>query len=189
MVSGINEVNSGIGYQNTSKVKKGQNAEENVKETSFSQQVMKCTSAGGKKTMLCQDALFSMASFVTGESVNVYKADGFSEENPVYLVKGIDSKGNEYEQTINVSDVNPNSCTFLELSVLNAHVGAKGTDSFMQMAIAHSRAGNNSFFDRENYNKAVQENLKDYRTMKAWDSYLRCNNWWQGIMDYYKSVR
>lgn len=180
----IGRVNNGAVYGNTGKTNKTANTDA---ETIYSQQTMKCTACGDKKTMLCRDALFSMASFVTGESVNVYKAEEFSEENPVYLVKGVDSKGNEYEQTINANEVNPNNCTWLELSVLNVHAGNTAGDSFFQMSIAHSRAGNGqeSFFERLNYSEAVQETLKDYKNMKAWDSYLRCNSWWQGIMDYF----
>ena len=44
------------------------------------------------------DAVFSIHHVKTGESANVYRADGFSEDNPVYLVKGTDKNGNEYEQ-------------------------------------------------------------------------------------------
>lgn len=181
MVNGINDVNSGAAYRDTSKVKK-------EREGSFSEKVLTCTSAGGKKTMLCQDALFSQASFVTGESVNVYKAEGFSAENPVYLVKGVDGRGNEYERTINADEVNPHNCTYLELSVLNVHAG-NTKDSFLQMAMIHNRVngGEESFFDRADYNQAAEATLKEYKTMKAWDSYLRCNTWWQGIMDYYLS--
>ena len=36
------------------------------------------------------------------------KADDYSEENPLYIIKGMDKNGNEYEQTVDVSKVNPN---------------------------------------------------------------------------------
>ncbi len=45
------------------------------------------------------DALFSIYDAKTGESANVYRVDDYSEDNPVYLVKGTDINGNEYEQT------------------------------------------------------------------------------------------
>jgi len=38
---------------------------------------------------------------------NVYRADDYSDDNPVYLVKGIDKNGKKYEQTVDVSKVNP----------------------------------------------------------------------------------
>lgn len=191
MAMGIGGIYPDMAYKNrTVEEQKTRQAEtEETKGTSFSDNVLTCTSVGGKKAMLCQDALFSMASFVTGESVNVYKAEGFSETNPVYLVKGIDSKGNEYEKTINADEVNPNSCSFLELSVLNVHAGKSGKDSFMQMAMVHARVGEGeeSFFRKADYNQAVTDTLKEYQTMKAWDSYLKCSSWWQGIMDYFMS--
>ncbi len=191
MTMEIGGIQPDMAYKNkTVEEKRAKQTEsEETKGTSFSGNVLTCTSVGGKKAMLCQDALFSMASFVTGESVNVYKAEGFSEKNPVYLVKGIDGKGVEYEKTINANEVNPNSCSFLELSVLNVHAGKAGTDSFMQMSMIHARIkdGEESFFSKANYNQAAADTLKEYQTMKAWDSYLRCNSWWQGIMDYYLS--
>ena len=58
------------------------------------------------------DAVFSIHHVKTGESANVYRADDYSEDNPVYLVKGTDKNGNEYEQTVDVSKVNPNSCSY-----------------------------------------------------------------------------
>ena len=39
------------------------------------------------------------------------KADDYSEENPLYIIKGMDKNGNEYEQTVDVSKVNPNNCS------------------------------------------------------------------------------
>ena len=67
------------------------------------------------------DALFSIYDAKTGESANVYRADDYSEDNPVYLVKGMDKNGNGYEQTVDVSKVNPNSCSYTEMLALNAH--------------------------------------------------------------------
>lgn len=45
----------------------------------------------------------------------IYKADDYSEENPLYIIKGMDKNGNEYEQTVDVSKVNPNNCSYKDI--------------------------------------------------------------------------
>ena len=52
----------------------------------------------GNIVHITPDALFSIYDAKTGESANVYRADEYSEENPLYIVKGMDKNGNEYEQ-------------------------------------------------------------------------------------------
>ena len=44
------------------------------------------------------EALFSIHHVKTGESANVYWPDDYSEDNPVYLVKGTDKNGKEYDR-------------------------------------------------------------------------------------------
>ena len=62
---------------------------------------LRCQNNGGFETgnvvHIDPDAVFSIHHVKTGESANVYRADDFSEDNPVYLVKGTDINGNEYE--------------------------------------------------------------------------------------------
>lgn len=72
-------------------------------EVEFSKNAMKCISAGNQKTMLCSDALMSYASPRTGESINIYRADNYSKESPIYLVKGLDADGNAFEQEVDAS--------------------------------------------------------------------------------------
>ena len=69
--------------------------------------------ATGNVVHIAPDALFSIYDAKTGESANVYRADDYSEENPFYIVKGMDKNGNEYEQMVDVSKVNPNSCSYM----------------------------------------------------------------------------
>ena len=86
-------------------------------EVQFSQNVMKCVAIGDKKAMLCQDALMSYASPQTGETVNIYRSDSYTEDNPIYIIKGLDADGNAYEQEVDANKINPNKCSFNELMV------------------------------------------------------------------------
>lgn len=80
---------------------------------------MKCTGTTTQKTALYSDALMSYASPQTGESVNIYKTMNYSEENPLYVIKGLNAEGDEFEEMVDASKINPNKCSFIELMVLN----------------------------------------------------------------------
>ena len=56
-------------------------------EVQFPKNVMKCVASGEQKVMLCQDALMSYASPQTGESVNIYRSDSYTVDNPIYIMK------------------------------------------------------------------------------------------------------
>lgn len=92
---------------------------------------VKAASSAKNVVHIDPDALFSIHDAKTGESANVYKADNYSEDNPLYLVKGIDKNGNEYEQTVDVRKVNPNSCSYTEMLALNAHTGNKSDSNII----------------------------------------------------------
>ena len=56
------------------------------KQGDFKKNVLTCVGMGTQKVMLRSDALISYASPKTGESVNIYHADNYSKENPVYII-------------------------------------------------------------------------------------------------------
>ena len=103
------------------------------------------------------DAVFSIHHVKTGESANVYRADDYSEDNPVYLVKGTDKNGNEYEQTVDVSKVNPNGCSYTEMLALNAHTGNKSDSNFMTMSILKDKMDGASYHEKADYMAMAHE--------------------------------
>ena len=133
------------------------------------------------------DALFSIYDAKTGESANVYKADDYSEDNPVYLVKGMDKNGNEYEQTVDVSKVNPNSCSYTEMLALNAHTRNKSDSNFLSMAIMKDKAGTASYHEKGDYLSAAFALMNDMKTLGNWDGYLRYGKWINDILAFCKS--
>ena len=145
--------------------------------------------ASGTKNVVhfAPDALFSIYDAKTGESANVYRADDYSEENPLYLVKGTDKNGNEYEQTVDVSKVNPNSCSYTEMLALNAHIGNKSDSNFLSMAIMKDKAGTASYQDKADYLSAAYALMDNMRTLGSWDGYLRYGKWINDILTFCKS--
>ncbi len=162
-----------------------------VEEGSFSEQlkgtaktVMQCVSAGGHKVSLFSDALMSYASPNTGESVNIYRADDYSEDNPLYLVKGLDARGNEFEQMIDASTINPNNCSYNEMMVLNLETGHTSPEDYIHSVALQDKAGVNSFMEQKNYIGFMLELADDYKTLGSWDSYFSVNEWMQNLLDY-----
>ncbi len=148
-----------------------------VKEMSATQNVVHIT----------PDALFSIYDAKTGESANVYRADNYSEDNPLYLVKGMDKNGKEYEQTIDVSNVSPSNCSYTEMLALNAHTGNTSDSNFLSMAIMKDKAGTASYHEKADYLSAAYALMDDMKTLGNWDGYLRYDKWINDILNFCKN--
>lgn len=120
-------------------------------EVQFPKNVMKCVAAGGQKTMLCRDALMSYASPQTGESVNIYRAENYSEEHPIYLIKGLDAEGNAYEQKVDASKINPNHCSYNEMMVLNVETDHTSPGDKLHSIAVREKSGTGSYFEVTDY--------------------------------------
>lgn len=150
----------------------------------FQNQVMKCVSVGNQKTALYSDALMSYASPQTGESVNIYKADSYSADNPVYLIKGLDANGNEFEQEIDASKINPRHASYNELMVLNLETGHTSPSDYLHAVAVRDKAGVGSYFEKADYIAYAQSAANDQKTMKNWASYLSYDKWIQSLLRY-----
>lgn len=156
----------------------------------FSGQVMKCVSAGGQKVMLNSDALMSYASPQTGESVNIYRAERYTKDNPIYVVKGLDANGKEFSYEVDAAKIDPNRCSFNDLMVLNVETGGNTPENYLHAVAMRDKAGVSSYFEQADYLSAGKAALSDYRTIGAWDSYLSMDKWLQRIIAYAaKSVK
>lgn len=190
---------TGIGYNNQNYIQEsGINARSekavnrnktgtntNAGSTDFS---IKYVQAGsGNKVYLDPEAIFSVCHAQSGESVNVYRAEDFSEENPIYIVKGTDANGNEYEEKIDVSKVNPNHCSYKEMLALGIHTGKKSDSLFFSMSILKDKAANASYSEKADYMSMLSELRSDMKTLGNWDGYLRYDKIITDILEYCKN--
>lgn len=153
-------------------------------EVQFNNNVMKCTAVGNHEVMLCSDALMSYGSPQTGESVNIYKSEHYSKDNPVYLINGLDAKGNPFEQEVDASKINPNHCSYNEMMVLNVETGHTSSKDFLKMAAVRDKAGTNSYFDAADYISYAKDVMNDMKTLGNWASYLSYDKWIGDILKY-----
>ncbi len=154
----------------------------------FQKKVMKCTGTTTQKAALYSDALMSYASPQTGESVNIYKADNYSAENPLYIIKGLDANGNEFEEMIDAGKINPNNCSYNELMVLNVETGHTSPSDYLHAVAIRDKAGVDSYFAQTDYIAYAREVMADYKTLGSWDSYLAVDKWINSLL-YYAAKR
>jgi len=58
---------------------------------------------------------------VSDDSIyTIYKADGFTQDNPAYVVKG-NNAGRPYEKTVNIKNVDTNNASEIEMAALLIH--------------------------------------------------------------------
>lgn len=143
--------------------------QEQIEDDIAEKKAMKAT-IKGTQHVVYRDALFSICHVPTGETANVYRADNYSEDNPVYIVKGKDISGNDYEQVINVNDVDLCNCSYVEMLVWNVHTG--NTGDFLKLARMRDEAGSSSFLDSTNYVEIVGKLLEEMKAAGAMDDYL-----------------
>ena len=77
--------------------------------------------------VLKRDALVSEALRLPGGGMlnaHVFKADTFTPENPVMLVKGTNTCGSPFEVEVNINDLNKNSMSFIEMFALDGYITA-----------------------------------------------------------------
>jgi len=66
------------------------------------------------------DMLFSGGNG-TGLSFYIKYAEESTEDNPVVIAKGVDENGKEFEEKINISDINLRNASYVEMSALEAY--------------------------------------------------------------------
>ncbi|MBO5459801.1 MAG: hypothetical protein J5981_06090 [Lachnospira sp.] len=67
--------------------------------------------------------------FPNGVSASVYKAEGYTEENPQYRVKYWDKSGEEAEYIINPKEVNPANADYIEMLAYSTYSDVQGYTS------------------------------------------------------------
>lgn len=131
-----------------------------------------------KPIKLKMDGLFSIGS-PTGESATVYKSKDFSDANPLYVVKGTDKDGAYFEQEVNVSEVNPNNCSFVELIALGVHLG-KNNEHVLANALDRTKKENNDYFSKQDfmphlyYMRECQKSANNLIWYSRYDQFIKC---------------
>ena len=173
--------NSGFGADLAKAACEAANPDRPGEETAQAEEGVFYITVNGKTSLLDKNALISTCHAPTGESANVYRAKDYSDENPLYLVKGTDQNGNTYEKTVDVRNVNPSNCSYPELLALSAHTGHK---DFMATAVLHDYVKASSYQEPADYLAAAQGRMDDLKLLKQWDNYLQYKGWITDILGF-----
>lgn len=108
-------------------------------------------------------------------SASVFKAENFSHDNPVMLVKGKDVDGSPFEVEVNINDVNPKNASFIEMFALDGYLAANGKPSSVTRAAAGAMAANNALSGNNASTKfdfvtPLLEHLETQRFHNNWEA-------------------
>ena len=132
------------------------------------------------------DALVSGALRLPGGGMlnaHVFKADSFTPENPVMLVKGTNTCGSPFEVEINVNDLEKNSMSFIEMFALDGYITANtGKTSGIARAVGHALFHSDVVadgFTKFDILPVLKESLAMHKQNGNWDAIV----WLDSIID------
>jgi TFIIF-interacting CTD phosphatase-like protein len=114
-----------------------------------------------KKVYLKTDDMLFSGGNGTGLSFYIKYAEESTEENPVVIAKGVDENGKEFEQKININDINLRNASFVEMSALEAHCNVDRGNSLTSFPQETGRMGLNDRCDLvSSFEKVIQDMKK-----------------------------
>ena len=130
------------------------------------------------------EQLVSFSNPETGESVEIHRSDVYSDDNPLYILKGKTAEGEEFERKLHAWIIDPRNCSYAELMVLNQETGNTSAADKQRADILFEQTGVAHYLDKADYSTAMKDILDGYNKSGSWDSYLSMDNWQQSIKDY-----
>lgn len=154
------------------KLEEQEEVEKEIQEDQIAEERAMKASLEGTEYYVCSDALFSICHVPTGETANVYKAYNYSEDNPVYVVKGKDKNGNDYEQEINVNEVDTDNCSYVEILAWSVHTKYVTPENYIKICRMIHNAGEVSFMDKIDYKEIVKKLMEEMKSVGELTDYL-----------------
>ena len=130
------------------------------------------------------EPLVSFSNPETGESVEIHRSDVYSDDNPLYILKGKTAEDEEFERKLHAWIIDPRNCSYAELMVLNQETGNTSAADKQRADILFEQTGVAHYLDKADYSTAMKDILDKYNKSGSWDSYLSMDNWQQSIKDY-----
>lgn len=128
--------------------------------------------------MMDEDTLYSGGNG-TGLSFYIKWAEDSTEEDPVMVAKGVDEKGEEFEQKIHINDINPSNATLVEMRALEAYTGVEKNGGLSSLPMG---TGDMGLYDRRNFMQMFRKEISDMTLLKqraaaAYYEYSMRNYW------------
>ena len=130
------------------------------------------------------EPLISFSNPKTGESVEIHRSDIYSDDTPIYIVKGKTAEGKEFERMHHAWIIDPRNCSYAELMMLNQETGNTSLGDKQRADILFEKTGVKNYLDKADYSAAIKEVMEEYKSSGNWDDYLSMDKWQQSLNDY-----
>ncbi len=107
--------------------------------------------------------LISFSNPKTGESVEIHRSDIYSEDTPIYILKGKTAEGEEFERKHHAWIIDPRNCSYAELMMLNQETGNTSLGDKQRADILFEKTGVKNYLDKADYSTAeeIQKEIDD----------------------------
>ncbi len=152
---------SGIGATGYPTVGYGtKRTQQNTIGKSFAEQVNN-VAKGHTVYMKTDDMLYSGGNG-SGLSFYIKYAENSTDDDPTVVAKGVDEKGNEFEQTIHINKINPKAATIVEMRALEAYTGVEKQFGFTSLPMGTGSMGLN---DRRDFMGMFENAINDMKLL------------------------
>ena len=111
------------------------------------------------------DMLFSGGNG-TGLSFYIKYAEESTEDNPVVIAKGVDENGKEFEEKININDIDLRNASYVEMSALEAYYNVDKGNSLSSFPQETGCMGLN---DRCDFISSFEKVIQDMNKLGRYD--------------------
>ena len=130
------------------------------------------------------EPLMSFLNPKTGESVEIHRSDIYSDDMPIYILKGKTAEGKEFERMHHAWIIDPRNCSYAELMMLNQETGNTSLGDKQRADILFEKTGVKNYLDKADYSAAIKGVMEEYKSSGNWDAYLSMDKRQQSLNDY-----
>ena len=120
-------------------------------------------------------------------SASVFKHESHTPDNPVFLVKGTDVNGDQFEMVVDVNKVDPKNAHFIELMALDGYFVSKGKPmGLTRNAVGALNAGLGVYdvFTRFNTLPPLQEMMEFQRSNRNLSGFMQYKDIVNSLIDF-----
>ena len=130
------------------------------------------------------EPLIFFSNSKTGESVEIHRSDIYSDDTPIYILKGRTAEGKEFERRHHAWIIDLRNCSYAELMMLNQETGNTSLGDKQRADILFEKTGVKNYLDKADYSTAIKDVMEEYKSSGNWDAYLSMDKWQQNLNDY-----
>ena len=117
------------------------------------------------------EPLMAFSNPKTGERVEIHRSDIYSDDTPIYILKGKTAEGEEFERKHHAWIIDPRNCSYAELMMLNQETGNTSLGDKQRADILFEKTGAKNYLDKADYSTAIKEVMEGYKSSGNWNAH------------------